>query len=127
MLGHATAAGYAAGVHRALLFLSIPLLILPACKNDKPAASPSEPQCREDVGDDAKMAGRTGLSGAKTGVTTGIEGVKAAGSAGVGLVEGGSDEAKKRWKDGKHDTRTTAREGASETSKEAHAPKCGGR
>lgn len=102
-------------------------LFLIACKSDKPAAAPAEKECREDVGDDVAMGAHTGVSGAKTGVTTGVEGVKTFGSSAAGLVEGGSDEAKKRWNDGKKDTKATANEGAGETKKEAHKPKCGGR
>lgn len=67
------------------------------------------------------------MSGAKTGVTTGVEGVKTFGSSAAGLVEGGSDEAKKRWNDGKQETKSTAHEGAQETKKEAHTAKCAGR
>jgi hypothetical protein len=119
---------YARAVRIAAILLSSSLLV--ACKSDKPAAAPApadDHQCREDVGDDAAMAGKTGVAGAKTGVTTGVEGVKAFGNSAVGLVEGGSDEAKKRWKDGKQETKATAHEGAQETKKESHTPKCGGR
>lgn len=95
-----------------------------ACKSDKPAAAPAESGCREDVGDDVAMAGRTGVSGAKTGVTTGVEGVKTFGNSAAGLVEGGSDEAKRRWNEGKKETKAVAREGAQETKTQAHTPKC---
>jgi hypothetical protein len=97
------------------------------CKKDKPAAAPAETQCREDVGDDVATGAKTGVSGAKTGVTTGVEGVKTFGSSAAGLVEGGSDEAKKRWNEGKKDTKATAHEGAAETKHEAQTPKCGAR
>ena len=40
------------------------------------------------------------------------------------VFEKGSDEAKKRWKEGKADTRRTANEGADDTSAEAHARPC---
>jgi len=120
---------YAVRVRPAVLFL---LIALTACKNEKPASSPSESgggdkQCREDTGDDVNHGLKTGVSGAKTGVTTAGEGVKAFGSSAAGLVEGGSDEAKKRWREGKKETKATAKEGAQETKKEAQTPKCSGR
>lgn len=106
------------------IILCSSFLFVVGCKNDKPASAPAETQCREDAADDVAMAGRTGVSGAKTGVTTGVEGVKTFGSSAAGLVEGGSDEAKRRWADGKKDTKATAHEGAQETKREAHTPKC---
>ena len=57
----------------------------------------------------------TSAAGAKTGASTAVKGVEQFGSATVGLVEGGSDEAKARWKKGGQDTKATAREGAGET------------
>jgi hypothetical protein len=102
-----------------------------SCSKDKPAetpaSKPADKQCREDVGDDVAMGANTGVAGAKTGVTTAGEGLKTFGSSAAGLVEGGSDEAKKRWNDGKKDTKATANEGRAETKQEAHTPKCGGR
>src|SRR5690606_37957012 len=98
--------------------IAIVLVLLAACsKNERPAVEP-QPQCRADVGDDVEMAGRTGVAGAKTGITTGVEGVKTFGSSAAGLVEGGKDEAKRRWRDGKGETKATAHEGAAETKKE---------
>lgn len=70
------------------------------------------------------MAGRTGVEGAKTGVKTGVEGVKTFGGATAGLVTGGGDEAKERWREGKERTRATAHEGAGHTSNAAHSGKC---
>jgi hypothetical protein len=64
------------------------------------------------------------VSGAKTGVTTGVEGVKAAGSAVGGYFEGGSNEASRRWKEGKRNTTRVANKGAAETNRESHAPDC---
>ena len=82
--------------------------LLLSCSSNKPAESPSakpaDSQCREDVGDDVEMGAKTGVAGAKTGVTTAGEGLKTFGSSAAGLVEGGSDEAKQRWKEGKKDT-----------------------
>lgn len=116
---------YAAVMRNIVVLLVCSSFAVGCSKSEKPAAAPAaSTQCREDVGDDVTMAGRTGVSGAKTGVTTGVEGVKTFGNSAVGLVEGGSDEAKKRWRDGKQDTKATAHEGAQETKKEAHTPKC---
>ena len=115
---------YAVVVRYAVLFLS---LLIAGCKNDKPAESSSDKQCREDVGDDVNHGLKTGVSGAKTGVTTAGEGVKTFGKSAAGLVEGGSDEAKKRWREGKQETKATAKEGAQETKAEAATPKCSGR
>ena len=118
------------------LHLVLFVLLLSCSRNNKsaetPADKPSEKpagddQCREDVGDDVKMGAKTGVAGAKTGVTTAGQGIKTFGRSAAGLVEGGSDEAKQRWKEGKEDTKATAHEGAGETKNEAHKPKCAGR
>jgi hypothetical protein len=50
--------------------------------------------------------------------------VKQFGEATAGLVEGGSDEAKRRWKEGKRETKSTAHEGADKTRQEAHSEPC---
>lgn len=76
------------------------------------------------AGDCVKKGVRTGVAGAKTGVTTGVEGVKAAGKTVGGFVEGGSDEARRRWQEGKADTKRAAHSGAEETAQEANAPDC---
>lgn len=89
----------------------------------RPEAEPAR-DCREDVGDDLEMAGRTGVAGAKTGATTAIEGVKTFGTSAAGLVEGGKDEARARWHEGAAETKATARKGASETKREANVPRC---
>ena len=70
------------------------------------------------------MGAKTGYAGAKTGVTTGVEGVKAAGSAVGGYFEGGSNEAERKWQEGKSNTSQTAREGSRETSTESHSGDC---
>jgi hypothetical protein len=66
----------------------------------------------------------TGVAGAKTGVTTGVAGVKQVGKAVGGFVEGGSDEAKKQWQEGKAETKRTAHEGADETKSASKTPDC---
>jgi hypothetical protein len=97
---------------------------LSACGGEKKeAAAPSGP-CTNVVKEDVKMAGRTGVEGAKTGVAAGVEGVKAAGGATAGLFKGGTDEAKERWREGKEKTRATAREHADQTSSAAHSSPC---
>ena len=98
-------------------------------KTEKPADEKpvSDDQCREDVGDDVKMGAKTGVAGAKTGVTTAGQGIKTFGRSAAGLVEGGSEEAKQRWKEGKEETKATAHEGAADTKTEAKKPKCAGR
>ena len=58
------------------------------------------------------------------GLTTAGAGVKQFGEATAGLVEGGSDEAKRRWKEGKGETKSTAHEGAEKTRQEAHSAPC---
>jgi hypothetical protein len=57
-------------------------------------------------------------------VVTGVEGVKAAGKAVGGFVEGGSEQASREWKQGKNDTRRSARSGSEEVRSEARAPSC---
>jgi hypothetical protein len=93
------------------------------CKSSGSAPEASSP-CREGPEDDVAMGAKTGVAGAKTGLKTGLEGVKALGGAGVGLVEGGSSEAKTRWKEGKQETRQTANEGAAETRRKGSTPRC---
>lgn len=87
-------------------------------------AKSAEAPCRAGPKDDVAMAARTGVSGAKTGVETGVEGVKTFGSATAGWVEGGSDEASRRWEKGKQETKDTAHSGASETRAEGSVPPC---
>jgi len=95
----------------------------------RPAASPSDTSsaskpCRDGVGDDVKMAGRTAGSAAKTGITAAADGIVQAGSATAGLVHGGKEEAKEKWKAGAAETKADARENASETKQEASLPPC---
>ncbi len=90
----------------------------------EPAASSSRPSCRDGAGDDVEVGARTSGSGVKTGATTAVEGVKTFGKATAGLVEGGTDEAKQRWKEGAAQTKATAHEGGSETKQESEVPRC---
>ena len=104
--------------------ISVLLLCVGACGSSGEAKSPDSKQCRESAGDDVKMGARTGVEGVKTGVKTGVEGVKTFGSAVGGWVEGGSDEARREWNEGKRETKKTANEGAAETDKAASVPEC---
>jgi hypothetical protein len=89
----------------------------------EPAVS-SRPSCRDGAADDVEVAARTGGSGVKTGATTAVEGVKTFGKATAGLVEGGTGEAKERWKEGAARTKATAKEGGTETKQEGEVPRC---
>jgi len=87
-----------------------------SCGSSNPPAKTAE-QC-------TKMGARTGVAGAKTGVKTGVEGVKAVGNAVGGWVEGGSDEAKREWQEGKGETKRVAHSGADEVKQESKSPDC---
>lgn len=101
---------------RVLVLAFVAMLGAASCSSHKaPARS---------AGDCVKKGVRTGVAGAKTGVTTGVEGVKAAGNAVGGLFEGGSDEARQKWHEGKADTKRAAHSGAQGTAQEANAPDC---
>jgi hypothetical protein len=95
-------------------------------RSQKEAATPAAgpPMCRNDAGDTVEVGARTGVEGARTGVTTAVEGVKTFGSATAGLVQGGTDEAKARWKEGAAQTKEAARAGGAETKQEADVPRC---
>ena len=82
------------------------------------------PTCRKGPKGDIAMGARTAGEAVKTGATTAVEGVKATGAAVGGWVEGGSDEAKEKWKEGKQDTKATANEGAADVDREASVPTC---
>jgi hypothetical protein len=116
---------YGLGVRpRFLLALPLVAALVVACgAGARPAASPS-PDCREDAVDDAEVGAKTGVAGAKTGVLTAVEGVKTFGSATAGLVEGGKDEAKERWKKGAAETKATAKKGSAQTKQQGDVPKC---
>ena len=70
------------------------------------------------------MGAKTGVAGAKTGIETGVEGVKAVGKTVGGFVEGGSDQARREWHQGKADTKRAAHSGAEEVRQESKAPDC---
>ena len=84
----------------------------------------SQKTCREGTADDVEMGARTAGAAAETGATTAVEGVKTFGKSVGGLFEDGSDGAKAGWNEGAKDTKSTAREGADETSDEASLPRC---
>ena len=108
---------------RMLFVLSLAFFTALGCgSRSKGAASP--PACRDDAVDDAEVGVRTGAEGVKTGAKTAVEGVKTFGSATAGLVEGGKDEAKTRWKEGAEQTKETAHEGGAETKKRSKVPRC---
>jgi hypothetical protein len=94
------------------------------CGSRSSGGASSPPACREDVGDDLEVAGRTGAEGAKTGAKAAVSGVKTFGSSAVGLASGGTSEARSRWKEGSAQTKETAREGGAETKREANVPRC---
>lgn len=106
----------------------LPLLLAVGCKsrNDPPPATPTTTSatCRDGVGDDVQLAGRTAGAAAKTGITTAGDGIVQAGSATAGLFEGGTDEAGRRWHQKGNETKATARKGAAETREEASVPPC---
>ena len=104
--------------------LAVLVLQMMGCgaRGSKGASSP--PTCRDDAGDTVEVGARTGAQGAKTGATTAVAGVKTFGSATAGLVEGGTDEAKLRWKEGSAQTKQTAKSGGRETKREANVPRC---
>lgn len=66
----------------------------------------------------------TAVEGAKTGVQTGVEGAKTVGKATAGLVTGGTEGAKREWKEGSRDTKHKAREGGQDTKRAAHGADC---
>ena len=118
-------------MQRLLPFLT--LLALVACKNDKPAESPSSsssssasaPTSNEQAGcKESSKVGRTAVAGAKTGLEAAADGIVQAGSTGAGLVHGGTEEAKEKWNDGKKETKDRAKKNAAETKQEAHTPRC---
>ncbi len=103
---------------RAITLLIAVSFVLAACGSSSGSSPPrTASQC-------AKMGAKTGWAGAKTGVKTGVEGVKAAGKAVGGFVEGGSDEARKEWQQGKEETRRAAHSGAADVKQEADSNDC---
>jgi hypothetical protein len=84
---------------RTALVLVLCAGVAAGCASRSKGAS-GPPACRSDAADDVEVGARAGASGVKTGAKTAVEGVKTFGSATAGLVEGGGDEAKVRWKEG---------------------------
>jgi len=95
---------------------TIAVCLLAACTA---ACGSSQSQCKTGAAGKAEKGVKTGAEGAKAGVKTGVEGVKTFGSSVGGLFSGGSDEAKKNWKEGKAKTKQTANEGADDVDRKA--------
>jgi hypothetical protein len=96
-----------------ILALSLALL---GCGGSQPEPAQPAPVAAEPdpcgPGDDVEQGAKTAGASAELGGRTAVEGVKTAGKTVGGFVEGGSDEAKEKWNEGKEDTRETARSGA---------------
>ncbi len=90
---------------------------------DRPAAKTSN-DCRNNFGEDVKMAGRTAGQAAETGAVAAWEGTKTAGRSVGGLVRGGKDEAKREWDEGGEQTEARTAEQSSDVSREANVPRC---
>ena len=106
---------------RAALLLIASLASL-GCDRDANTADDVDNRCGAE--DDAAHAARTAGEAAKTGGKTAWEGLKTAGTAVGGLFEGGTEEAKARWEDGKSRTKETAEEGAADTNAVAADDPC---
>ena len=74
--------------------------------------------------DDVERGANTAVEGAKTGGATAWEGTKTFGKSVGGFVEGGSDEAKQEWNEGKEQTKETARKRSAETKSAARTRPC---
>lgn len=98
------------------------LVAVVGCGSDPKTADSVDDPCGP--ADDVERGAVTGVEGAKTGVTTAGEGVKAVGKTVGGFVDGGSDEASRKWQEGKADTRATANAGASDTESAANTKPC---
>jgi hypothetical protein len=72
----------------------------------------------------AKTTAATAGEGVKTGGKTAVEGVKTFGKSVGGLFSGGTDEAKKEWKEGSKKTGDTAKGGGADTKQDAKAIDC---
>ncbi len=92
------------------LFFVVALMLASACSESKTA---------NDMKPCIKSSADTAGEAAKTGGKTAVEGIKTFGQAVGGLFEGGTDEAKRRWKQGAQETRSTAKEGAANTKEAA--------
>lgn len=85
------------------------------CKDSKTA---------DDVKPCVKSSGQTAGEAAKTGAKTAVEGVKTFGESVGGLFDGGKEEAKRRWDEGKQKTKDTAKTGGAETEASAQENEC---
>lgn len=94
-----------------------------ACHHKDKDAKTAAP-CRRDTEDDIKNAGATGIEGVKTGARTTAEAGRMVGRTTAGLVTGGTNEAGKRWDEGKEDVSDTAHAGGAKTSDQASVPRC---
>jgi hypothetical protein len=92
------------------------------CGSDPKTADSVDDPCGP--ADDVERGAVTAGEAVKTGATTAVEGTKAVGKTVGGWVDGGSDEAKKDWAEGKAETRATANQGAAETETAATTKPC---
>ena len=98
---------------------------LAACRHhDRDPATAKTAPCRRDTEDDVRNAGATGVEGVKAGASTVAETGKAVGRTTAGLVSGGTNEAGKRWDEGKENIGEAAHEGGAKTSDQANLPRC---
>lgn len=93
------------------LAATLALLALPACKSGQPA------KCAETT------AGTAG-EGLKTGGKTAVAGLETFGKSVGGLFDGGTDGAKKEWKEGSKKTSQTAKGGGGDTRGAAKQVDC---
>jgi hypothetical protein len=107
-------------------FLASLFLVLGAsgCSdNPEPrTADAVEDPCKPDAR--AEHAAETAGAAVETGGTTAWEGMKTFGESVGGLVSGGPEEAKKKWKQGEKKTGDTARKGGKETRATAESAPC---
>lgn len=114
-------------VRSAQLLLAVALLgggAVACHHHDRDAHDAKTPPCRRDTEDDIRNAGATGVEGVKTGASTVAETGKTVGRTTAGLVTGGTNEAGKRWEEGKENIRDAAHEGGAKTSDQANLPRC---
>lgn len=84
--------------------------------------------CHANTADDvepcAKGSAQTVGEAAKTGGETALSGLETFGTSVGGLFEGGTDEAKKKWKQGADKTKQTAKDGGADTKSAARETDC---
>lgn len=100
---------------QAWMLLAAVALLGAACKDSNTA---------DKVKPCAKTTAATAGEGAKTGGKTAVEGVKTFGKSVGGLFSGGTDEAKKEWKEGSKKTGETAKGGGAATEDKGRAVDC---